>query len=44
MSDDSNELDGARADARAAHALDGRTTPDAALFSPRFRTFYLDSR
>lgn len=44
ISDDSSELDGARADARAARALDGRTTPDAALFSPRFRTFFLESR
>ena len=44
ISNDSAELDGARADARAARALDGRATPDAALFSPRFRTFFLDSR
>lgn len=44
ISDDNSELDGARADARAARALDGRTTPDAALFSPRFRTFFLESR
>jgi hypothetical protein len=44
ISNDNAELDGARADARAARALDGRTTPDAALFSPRFRTFFLESR
>jgi len=40
---DNAELDGARADARAARALDGRASPDAALFSPRFRTFFLES-
>jgi hypothetical protein len=44
IGDDGSELDAARADARAARALDGRTTPDAALFSPRFRTFFLESR
>lgn len=44
ISSDNAELDGARADARAARALDGRATPDAALFSPRFRTFFLESR
>lgn len=44
ISNDNGELDGARADARAARALDGRATPDAALFSPRFRTFFLESR
>lgn len=44
ISDDSNDLDGARADARAARALDGRAAPDTALFSPRFRTFYLESK
>ena len=44
ISNDNAELDGARADARAARALDGRTTPDAALFSPRFRTFFVESR
>jgi len=43
ISNDNGELDGARADARAAHALDGRGAPDAALFSPRFRTFFLES-
>src|SRR4030095_1123675 len=36
ISNDNAELDGARADARSARALDGRATPDAALFSPRF--------
>ena len=41
---DNAELDGARADARAARALDGRASPDAALFSPRFRTFFLENR
>jgi len=44
ISSDDAELDGARADARAARALDGRATPDAALFSPRFRTFFQESR
>ena len=43
ISSDNAELDGARADARAARALDGRATPDAALFSPRFRTFFQES-
>ena len=33
-------IDAARADARAAHALDARTQPDVATFPPRFRTFY----
>jgi tetratricopeptide (TPR) repeat protein len=44
ISNDNGELDGARADARAAHALDGRATPDAAFFSPRFRTFFGETR
>jgi hypothetical protein len=44
ISNDNGELDGARADARAARALDGRATPDAALFSPRFRAFFLETR
>jgi hypothetical protein len=44
ISNDSGELDGARADARAARALDSSATPDAALFSPRFRTFFQQSR
>lgn len=37
---DKELLDSARADARAARALDGKATPDATLFSPRFRAFY----
>jgi hypothetical protein len=44
ISNDNTELEGARSDARAARALDGGATPDAALFSPRFRTFFLESR
>ena len=44
ISNDNAELDGARSDARAARALDAGATPDAALFSPRFRTFFLESR
>lgn len=37
---DEQMLESARADAAAARALDSRTTPDAALFSPGFRAFY----
>jgi hypothetical protein len=37
-------LNGARADVRAAHALDGNAMPDATLFSPAFRAFYQESR
>src|SRR5579863_953101 len=33
-------IEAARADARAAHALDARTQPDVATFPPRFRAFY----
>jgi len=33
-------LTGAKADAAAARALDGRSVPDATLFSPAFREFY----
>lgn len=33
-------LSNARADARAAKALDARSTPDVTLFSPAFRAFY----
>ncbi len=44
MSADEEMLKSARADAVAAHALDARTTPDAALFSPGFRTFFQASR
>jgi hypothetical protein len=40
ISGDKDLLDGARADARAARALDAKTAPDGALFSPRFRAFY----
>lgn len=36
-------LKSARADAAAAHALDGRTQPDATLFSPGFRAFFQES-
>ena len=44
IGNDDGELDGARADARAARALDNRTPPDGALFSPRFKTFFQESR
>ena len=37
---EANLLDAARADVRAARALDARTQPDAATFAPRFRAFY----
>ena len=33
-------LDAARTSARAVRALDPKLTPDAAMFSPRFRAFY----
>ncbi len=36
-------LDAARADVRAARALDARTQPDAATFAPRFRAFYVQT-
>jgi len=41
---DKELLAAARADAKAAQALDLRAEPDAALFSPKFRAFYSDSR
>lgn len=37
---DASLLDAARADVRAAHALDARAQPDTATFAPRFRAFY----
>jgi outer membrane biosynthesis protein TonB len=40
ISADEEMLKAARADAAAARALDARTTPDATLFSPGFRTFF----
>jgi hypothetical protein len=40
MSGDKDLLDGARADARAARALDAKRALDATLFSPRFRAFF----
>ncbi|MDR3388025.1 MAG: hypothetical protein P4L92_13335 [Rudaea sp.] len=43
MSADETMLKGAEADAAAARTLDTRSIPDAALFSPAFRTFYQDS-
>ncbi|TLY51647.1 MAG: hypothetical protein E6K53_06720 [Gammaproteobacteria bacterium] len=39
-----NLLDAARADVRAARALDARTQPDAATFPPRFRAFYAQTQ
>jgi hypothetical protein len=44
LSNDDTLLKSARADAAAAHTLDGRTVPDATLFSPGFRTFFQESR
>ena len=41
---DQSQLDGARADARQAHALNANAAPDAVLFSPHFRTFYAENR
>ena len=45
------ELDGdkkllaaARSDARAAKAIDAAAVPDSAVFSPKFRAFYAESR
>jgi hypothetical protein len=43
ISADDQLLNGARADIRAARALDA-AAPDAALFSPAFRSFYQDNR
>lgn len=37
-------LEGARADARAAHALNAGASPDPVLFSPHFRSFYAENR
>ena len=41
---DEKLLAAARSDAVAARALDARTAPDAAAFSPRFRAFYAAAR
>ena len=43
ISADAEMLKSAGADVRAARALDARTEPDAALFSPGFRAFYRES-
>ncbi len=40
---DAGLLDGARADALAARALDPHTAPDPATFPPKFRAFYTDA-
>ena len=44
ISADDQLLNGARADIRAARALEASSAPDAALFSPAFRSFYQDNR
>jgi hypothetical protein len=44
ISADDQLLNGARADIRAARALEAGVAPDAALFSPAFRSFYQDNR
>ncbi len=41
---DQSQLEGARADARQAHALNAGATPDTWLFSPHFRNFYAENR
>jgi hypothetical protein len=41
---DQSLLESARADARAAKTLNAGATPDAVLFSPRFRDFYKETR
>lgn len=41
---DQSQLEGARADARQAHALNANAAPDAVLFSPHFRSFYSENR
>jgi hypothetical protein len=41
---DASLLDAARADVRAARALDARTQPDTATFAPRFRAFYAQTQ
>lgn len=43
ISGDKDLIESARADARAARALDARRAPDATLFSPRFRAFFRES-
>jgi hypothetical protein len=44
LNGDQGLLESARADARAAKTLNAGATPDAVLFSPRFRDFYRDTR
>ncbi|HZP65354.1 MAG TPA: hypothetical protein VFB32_03530 [Rudaea sp.] len=44
LSGDEEMLKGARADVLAARQLDGRTLPDATLFSPAFRAFFAENR
>jgi hypothetical protein len=44
LADDPRLLNDARADVRAARALDTRAQPDPILFSPGFRAFYSENR
>ena len=41
---DQSLVDGARDDIKAARAANAKATPDATMFSPRFRTFFAQSR
>ncbi|MEP6483066.1 MAG: hypothetical protein ABJB01_01365 [Rudaea sp.] len=44
VSGDEQLVAAAKSDAKAARALESSTSPDAALFSPAFRTFYSENR
>ena len=44
LAGDEAMLASAKSDAAAARALDGRTVPDATLFSPTFREFYAGAK
>lgn len=41
---DAAALEAARADVRAVRAIDGKLAPDAAMFPPRFRKFYSETK
>jgi len=44
LAPDTAQLEAARADVRAVHALDARLKPDISLFSPRFASFFNATR
>ncbi|MEP6938607.1 MAG: hypothetical protein ABI846_02500 [Rudaea sp.] len=44
LNGDAGELESARADVRAARQLNASAAPDGAVFSPRFRAFYAETR